>query len=317
MNRSIVKRIPGRLAFGGRSFYAKLGTTIDRELNYSQQKVGAAGIGNSDNRDSQAYYKIMMTPDGRLAPADALVLWPYNNPVIGTGIFNPGDAADTPALVHGNDSSLDTLTNAALTKQPTMTFHPEKTLIGQIELTCLRGLGKNWSDANSLITEADAGGTFYDAAFGNSSIVTQDYTMTWGGFGGVAGVDFYDGLTFEPGEEWQDDEVAVHGLFNRHIKNVSGILRGIPLGQTREVIQTQLKIQGPGAARGSSGAAKAFPLAIKGADGLTYLSAPLAQLVKSKIQNGVEQLREGEVAWEFIRPFAAGVPGALYTVPVV
>jgi len=315
MNRSIIKRIPGRLAFGGRSFYSKLGTTIDRELNYSQLKVGAAGIGNIDNRDQQAYYKLMMTPDGRLAAADAAVLWPYNNPTIGAGIFNPADAADTPAAVHGNDASLDTIINAAVTGQPQMIFHPEKTLIGQLELTGLRGLGMNWSDANSLVNETDAGGTFYDANFASSSVITQDYTLTWGGFGAVVGLEFYDGLTFEPGVEFQDDEVAAHGLFNRHIKNVTGILRGIPLGQTRQAIQTQLKIQGAGAVRGASGAAKATALSVIGQDGKTYLAATLAQLVKSKIQNGVEQLREGEVAWEFIRPLNAGVPGALFTVP--
>ena len=57
-NRSAIKRIPGRLAFLGRSFYSKLGTTIDRDLVYSQMKVGAAGLGNTDNRDAQAHYTL-------------------------------------------------------------------------------------------------------------------------------------------------------------------------------------------------------------------------------------------------------------------
>ena len=94
------------------------------------------------------------------------------------------------------------------------------------------------------------------------------------------------------------------------------MLRGIPVGVTRTMIDAQLQIQGTGAVRGASGAAKAFPITVAGADGKTYLSFPLGQLVKSKFQNGVEQLREGEVAWEALPSLTAGVRGAYWTNPI-
>ena len=312
MNRSSLNRIPGRLAFNGISLYSKEGTTIDTDLVYNQLKVGAAGLGDIDNRDQEAYDEIILTPSGRLTAAIAAVIFPYTNPVIGAGIFTD---TDVPAVVHGNDTSLDTHAAAAVSQMPQLLFHPVKTLLGQMKLLCLRSNGVDWSGANSLRTYADTGGTFVDAAYTNQAAVTQDYQLTWGAISGWAGLEFYDGLTFEPRIEFVDDNVARHGLFNKRIKNAGGMLRGIPIGATRQMIDTQLKIQGTGAVRGASGYAKADTVTVTGADGLTYLTGK-GQLVKSKISNGVEQLREGEVAWDFLPVLTAGVRGAFFSVPV-
>lgn len=107
MQRANLNRVPGRLAFNGISLYSKGGTTIDTDLVYSQETVEVAGIGKIDNRDKEAYDEITITPDGRMTTAIAAVLWPYANPTIGTGIF---PSTDVPAVVHGNDNSLDTHT---------------------------------------------------------------------------------------------------------------------------------------------------------------------------------------------------------------
>jgi len=318
MTRSSLNRIPGRLAFNGISLYSKKDTTIDTDLVYQQEEVGAAGLGKLDNRDKEAYDEITLTPDGRLTPTIAGVLFPYTNPVIGTGIFND---TDVPAVVHGNDNSLDTHKSAAIVQMPQLIFHPVKTLLGQMKLLCLRGTTTGasdpWATANSLRTFANTGGTFTDAAMTTAGIITQNYTALWTGLAPFSSAtDFYDGLTFEPKIEFVDDNVAVHGLFNKRIKSVGGMLRGIPIGAARSAIDTALKIQGTGAARGASGAAKGAALTITGADAKVYLTFPLAQLVKSKLSNGVEQLREGEVAWEALPVLAAGVRGAFFTVPV-
>ena len=314
MQRSSLNRVPGRLAFNSISLYSKEGTTIDTDLVYSHEAVGAAGLGKIDNRDKEAYDEISLTPDGRMTAAIAAVLWPYGNPTIGAGIF---PATDVPAVVHGNDNSLDTHPAAAVVQMPQMIFHPVKTLVGQMKLLCLRsttsGAVNPWSAAGSLRTFAGTGGTFTDATFAAAGIIMQDYQLTWGSVTGWSGMDFYDGLIFEPKIEYVDDNVAVHGLFNKRIKSVGGMLRGIPIGATRTMIDTQLQIQGTGAVRGASGAAKAYSVTVTGADSKVYLAFPLGQLVKSKIQNGVEQLREGEVAWEALPSLTAGVRGAYFT----
>ena len=317
MQRSNLNRVPGRLAFNGISLYSKDGTTIDTDLVYSQESVGAAGLGKLDNRDKEAYDEVNLTPDGRISPAIAAVLLPYGNPVIGQGIF---PAADIPIAVHGNDGSLDTHPAGALVQMPPMMFHPLKTIFGAAKFLCLRsttaGVVDPWSKAGSLRTFLGAGGVFVDATYTNSSAITQDYQLTWGAFAGWAGMDFYDGLTFEPKVEFVDDNAAATGLLNKRVKGAGGLLRGIPIGATRAMIDAQLKIQGAGAVRGASGAAKAAAVTVTGADNLVYLNIPLGQLVKSKIQNGVEQLREGEVAWDCLPSLAAGVRGAFLTTPI-
>ena len=314
MQRSNLNRIPGRMAFNGINIYSKGGTTIDTDLVYNQEEVAVAGLGKIDNRDKEAYDEITITPDGRMTTAIAAVLWPYANPTPGAGIF---PATDVPAVVHGNDSSLDTHPAAALVQMPQMIFHPLKTLVGALKLLCLRsttsGVVNPWSTAGSLRTFANTGGTFTDSTFTDAGVITQDYTLTWGAFTGWAGLDFYDGLVFEPKIEFVDDNVAVQGLFNKRIKSVGGMLRGIPIGATRTMIDTQLAIQGTGAVRGASGAAKAASVTVTGADSKVYLAATLGQLVKSKIQNGIEQLREGEVAWEFLPTITSGVRGSYWT----
>ena len=317
MNRASLNRIPGRLAFNAVSMYSKGGTTIDTDLVYKTMAINVAGLGVVDNRDEEAYDEITLTPDGRMTTALAAVLWPYASPTIGAGIFTD---TDVPAVVHGIDSSLDTHAAAAVMQMPQMIFHPVKTLVGQLKLLCLRGHTSSvvnpWSTANSLRTFANSGGTFTDSSFTAAGPITQDYLVTWGSISGWSSLDFYDGLVFEPKIEFVDDSVAVHGLFNKRIKTVGGMLRGIPIGITRSMIDTQLQIQGTGAARGASGAAKAATLSVTGADGKVYLNISLAQLVKSKLQNGVEQLREGEVAWDILPSLSSGVRGAYWTNPI-
>jgi len=316
LQRSSLNRIPGRLAFNGISLFSK--GTIDTDQVYSQVAVEVAGMGKIDNRDNEAYDEITITPDGRVSPTIAGVIYPYTNPVLGSGIFPP---TDVPAVVHGNDNSLDTHPAAAVVQMPQMVFHPVKTLFGPLKLLCLRsttaGAVNPWSTSGSLRVYANSGGTYVDATYTNSAPITQYYTLVWTGMSPFnTATDFYDGLTFEPKVEFVDDNVAAQGLFNKRIKSVGGMLRGIPIGPARSAIDTLLKIQGTGAGRGSSGAAKAAALTVTGADTLVYLTFPLGQLVKSKIQNGVEQIREGEVAWEALPTLAAGVRGAYFTTPI-
>jgi len=230
LTRASLNRIPGRLAFNGVSIFSKAGTTIDTDLVYDTEKVGVEGYGTLDNRDKEAYDEITITPDGRMTTALAAVYWPYSNPTIGAGIFTD---TDVPAVVHGNDTSLDTHPAAAVVQMPQMIFHPMKTLVGQMKLLCLRGHASGsvmpWSTANSLRTFANSGGTFADSTFTAAGIITQDYNVTFGSVSGWAGTDFYDGLTFEPKVEFVDDNVAAVGLFNKRVKLVGGMLRGIPI----------------------------------------------------------------------------------------
>lgn len=313
--RANIQRIPARFVYNTGtpvSFLAKEGTVIDQALVYEGLDVGAAGIGLTDKRDKEMYYRVSFTPDGRLTTAIAAALFPYANPTIGAGIFTD---TDITGIVHGQDSSLDTYTSVALEKMPELYFHPEKTLLGQCTWLAIRGSATDWSGANSLVTQANTGGTFADSAFTNAGIITQNYTLTWGAVTGFAtATDFYDGLTFQPTVTFEDDMPARYGLYNKRIKSVGGIVRGIPLGQTRQNILSALQAQGTNAARGASRASTGATLTITGVDASTPLILYGASLIEQKQAWGVTALRQGEIAWMATPTLTAGVRGAYFAV---
>ena len=315
MLRSSIQRIPARLVYNSGtpvSLYAKAGTQIEQELVYEGTEVGVAGLGLTDRRDKEMYYRLHITPEGRLTSGIAGLLFPYGNPTVGAGIFTD---TDVTASVHGNDASLDIFTSVALEKMPELHFHPEKTLLGKATFLAIRGSGADWSGATSLVTQANTGGTFTDSTFTNAGIITQNYTLTWGSVAGFASAtDFYDGLTFEPVVTFADDTPARYGLYNKRIKWVGALVRGIPLGATRQNIMAALYAQGSGAARGGSRAVNGATLTVTGADGSTPLTLYGAALVEQRQAWGITALRHGEVAWMATPTLTAGVRGAYFAV---
>ena len=96
--------------------------------------------------------------------------------------------------------------------------------------------------------------------------------------------------------------------------SVGAMVRGIPLGQTRQNILAALQAQGSGAARGGSRAANGATLTITGADASTPLVLYGAALVEQKQAWGITALRQGEVAWVATPTLTSGVRGAYFAV---
>ena len=313
MNRSDIKKTPGRIVFRGSSFLAKLGTAIESKLISEMFAVGTDAAGELDQRQKEAYNRITITPDGRMTSALAALLWPYGNPTIGTGIFSD---TDYPLVVHGSDASLETFTSAALEEMPPLKFSSVESAVGQATFLCLRGNANNWSTANSLVTQADTAGSTTDTGFAPSGIVTQPYLAAWGNITGFVDFDTLDGFNVEFQVQFSDDSTDRHGLMNRRLKSVSARVRCNPIGPTRQQILSNLVIQGTNAGRGKSRAAAGADLTITGDDGLAYFKLKQAILTDHVQRWGSEQIRNGDVAWVSTRSFAAGVPGALFTVPL-
>ena len=314
MNRSDIKKTPGRLVFDGVSLYSKLGTNIEAKLVSEMFAVGTDGHGELDQRQKEAYYRATITPDGRLDATIAAMLWPYGNPIIGTGIFSDTDA---PLVIHGQLAAavdLETFGAAALEEMPALKFSSVETAVGAATFLCLRKNNVDWDAANSLLTQADAGGSMADAGFAPSGIITQAYTAAWGAKTGFTDIDTIDGFNVEFQIGYSDDSTDRHGLINRRLKTVSARVRCNPLGPTRQQILAALEIQGAGAGRGQSRQANAADLVITGDDGTDYFSLKNAILTDKVQRWGSEQLRIGDVAWIATRTFSAGSPGALFEI---
>lgn len=312
MNRSDIKKTPGRLVFKSSSFLAKLNTAIEARLVSEMFAVGTDTFGELDQRQREAYFRILITPDGRLTSTLAAILWPYGNPTIGNGIFTD---TDFPAVIHGSDASLDTFISAALEEMPPIKFSSIETAIGQATLLALRGNNMDWDDANSLLTQAASGGSTTDTGFAPSGIITQPYLATWGAITGFADFDTMDGFNVEFNVQFSDDVTDRQGLINRRLKSVSARVRCNPIGPTREQILSNMTLQGTGAGRGKTRQAAGADLTITGDDGVDYFVLKQAILTDQVQRWGSEQLRVGDVAWVCTRSFNVGVPGALFTMP--
>lgn len=311
MNRSDIKKTPGKLVFKASSFLAKLNTAIEAQLVSEMFGVGTDAHGELDQRQKEAYFRINITPDGRLTSGLAAILWPYGNPTIGSGIFTD---TDFPAVIHGTDASLETFVAAALETMPPIKFSSVDTLIGQAVLLALRGNNMDWDDANSLVTQADSGGNAVDAGFAPSGIITQPYLASWGAIDGFADFDTLEGFNVEFQVQFADDVTDRHGLINRRLKSVSARVRCTPIGPTRQQILNAMTLQGAGAGRGKTRQAGGADLTITGDDGTDYFVLKQAILTDQVQRWGSEQLRVGDIAWVSTRSFSAGVPGALFTV---
>lgn len=314
MNRSDIQKNPGRLVYDGVSLFAKLGTNIEAKLISEMFAVGTDGHGELDQRQKEAYYRTTITPDGRLTSPIKAMLWPYANPTIGTGIFSD---TDKPLVIHGQLAAavdLETYGAAALEEMPPLKFSSVETLVGAATFLCLRKNAVNWADANSLVTQADSGGTMADAGFAPSGIITQAYTANWGSKTGFQDVDTQDGFNVEFQLGFSDDSTDRHGLINRRLKTLSVRVRCNPFGPTRQQILAALEIQGTGAGRGKSRQANAADLTITGDDGTDYFTLKNAILTDKVQRWGSETIRISDVAWMATRTFSAGSPGALFAI---
>jgi hypothetical protein len=311
MNRSDIKKTPGRLLYDGVSLYSKLGTFIEAKLVSEMFAVGTDISGELDQRQKEAYYRVTLTPDGRLDGLIAGMLWPHGNPTMGTGIFTN---TDKPLAIHGSDTSLETFGAAALEEMPGLKFSSIETAIGQATFLCLRKNNVDWDAANSLVTQADSGGTTADAGFAPSGIMTQPYSAAWGAKTGFTDLDTMDGFNVEFQIGYSDDATDRQGLVNRRLKTVTARVRCNPVGPTRQQILSALEIQGTGAGRGKTRQANAADFTITGDDGSDWFTLKNAILTDKVQRWGSEQLRIGDVAWIATRTFAAGSPGALFEV---
>lgn len=311
MNRTDIKKTPGRILFSGVSLFAKLGTHIEAKLISEMFAVGTDVAGELDQRQKEAYYRVTITSDGRLTAPIAAMLWPRGNPTMGAALFTN---TDVPLVVHASDASLETFAAAALEEMPALKFSSVESLVGPATFLCLRKNNVDWDAANSLLTQADTGGSLADSGFAPSGIITQPYTASWGAKTGFVDMDTIDGFNVEFQISYSDDMTDRQGLVNRRLKTVTARVRCNPVGPTRQQILSALEIQGTGTGRGVSRQASSADLLITGDDGTNYFKLKNAILTDKVQRWGSEQLRIGDVAWVATRTFASGTPSALFEV---
>jgi hypothetical protein len=339
--RADIVKTPGRLVFdpsgANVSLFSKLNTPIERMLVHEMFVVGTDNYGQLDWRDREAYARIRITPDGRLTTAIAAVLWPstFRNYTAGHAIFANG--TDVKMELHGIDGTKDVFTSVALETLPPLRFMATETAVGQAEFLCLRGDGKLWNDTESLVTEANTGGTMTDSLFTVPGILTGPYWLVWNAPPkplAIATFETIEGITVEFQQEWSDDTRQSVGIQNRRIKSVNARVRCSPLGVNlygsgdtvtngmRSVLTAEV-LQGgtisPGgvfAVRGRSIQNNSHDLEIWDVNGVVMFQLKNAALTEDKEAWSIDTVRETDLVWQGTRSFAAGVPGAIFDLPL-
>jgi hypothetical protein len=334
MSRGDIKKTPGRLVYtrgsDAVSMFSKLGTAIERQIVHDLLTVGTDAGGELDYRDREYHVKVRITPDGRFGTHTANVLWPttYRNYTPGQPMFATG--SDYSLAIHGSDASLETFASAALETMPPIRFAATETLVGQAEFLCLRAEAAYWAGANSLVTQADSGGTLVDdgvsgadADFTPAAILTQPYYGVWAAVTpntvttplSIQTFDTLDGFWVEFTVNWSDDERQAVGLYNRRIKSIGARIRCSPLGATRASILAAQVAQGTGAKRGRSIQSNSGDFSIYDGDGNLKFTIKNAALTEDKQSWSTDAVRETDLVWHATRTYAAGVLGALFSIP--
>jgi hypothetical protein len=314
ISRASLVGAPGRVVFGSASLYSRDAIEWPMKPKYEDDEVD--GLGKIDKVKTDFQPEVSFTPDGRWNAATIAALWPYLSMAIGTDIY--GASADVPLSIHGADSSLGALIAAAVTKMPDLVFSPSKPLVGQVTFGGVIGNAKDPASSDSYVSYAASGGTFGDPAFIRTLLKRQAYTAAWGSVTGFTALYTQEGFKVSFDAEFSEQHVDGIGIVSRKLVSVGVMVSFIPIGPTVTQVLNALRVQGSGNGIGTRLSANAAAFTITGADGVTYLTIPAANIHEGGFKFGAKVLRNGEVGFAAIRTFDGnGVAQAIATLAAV
>ena len=309
INRTIIITGPALVQYGGQSFWSKGDVTFTPQ--YKRFALESAAFGQLETRVTDRRFIVAFEPDGRFTSALAAVLWPYGNPSAGASIYGGSDSA---LVIWGRDGVKLTVSNAALTKMPTIRLGLNKTVIGPVEFTGIlanSSAGTTEGDYFVFATAAYPG----DVGFAISDIPTAGLTMSWKAAAAPWNANYTeDGAEISFNLKLQEHYVDGLGTVDMRMVSVEAIAKATPVGPTAAQILTAANPSGAlGAA--AAGSDLIFTSSITGGAIVTLKNAIMTD---SGLRYGAASKRIGACAWQATRPFSGTplLPAALFTVAV-
>ncbi len=295
---------PGKLTHNGGTFFSK--DPIEASLLYETMDIATDAHGKVDERRIECAGVVPITPEGAWSAAARAALWPYASTLPGA-LIHP--VPDLPLVIHSNNNDRYTYKSAAITRMPDIFLSATKTIIGGAEFSCGRANNKNWNEPDSFLVIDSA--AYSDATFAPANIKVQSYLGDWSGKTGFGAIETRDGWTINFNLRLEPQPLDSYGRLTWSFVSLDVMARCIPANVSQANIHTAL---GPHTnLRGSSLQNSSADLIITGADATTIVTLKSAQLKSAGFRFGSLVLRQGELGWVATRPFAAGVPGALFT----
>lgn len=303
LTRSSIVRGPAVVTFNGATLYSK--GDISLELGVETFEVATALHGKVDERVVTRVARVRFTPDGQYESLG--VVWPYGAMNLGDSVFG---ATDLPLVIKTKDGKTLTFAAAAVTRMPSLNLGATKTILGDIEFTCLGADNTAWTAANSLVTTATA--AFSDTTFDPASIVTQPYTGVWGVSAPWSSIATFDGWTVDFDLQMAPVTTDAEGIVDMTFQSLAVTAKCRPVGVTEANVIAALKLQDTGNARGRSLQTGSNDLVISNT-GVT-VTVKSAQLKAGPLLFGSGTPRVGELTWVATRKFTAGAASPLFTV---
>lgn len=302
VSRTTILRGPAVVTFNGATLYSK--TDIELELGLETFLVDTSIHGKVDERVIQRVTRVRFTPDGQFESQS--VIWPYGAMALGASVFT---GTDLPLVIKTVAGKTLTFAAAAITRMPSLLLGATRTMLGDIEFTCLGTDNEAWTVADNLVEVGTA--AFSDATFAPSSIVTQPYTGAWGSSPWNS-ISTQDGWTVDFDLQLAPVTTDADGLVDMTFQSLAVTARCRPLGITEADLVTALRLQGSGNARGRSLQLNSNDLVITGTGAVITVKS--AQIKSGPMMFGSGALRIGELTWVATRKFTAGVADTLFTV---
>ncbi len=321
MNRTALVIGPAKYTFRGATFFSKEDVTISHEKETFE--VNTSVHGKVDERAIEHVVKASITPEGRFTQEilNALIL-PYTNMTLGTSVVGyttsgfgvitaTNSNTDFPLVCSGADGEKHTFRAAYVSKPPDIILSATKTMLGQIEMTGIRGNDMDWEDEDGIYIHA-SGGEVADATFDPADILVQPYTAAWGAIAGFDSFETEDGFTISFNPTFKNITTDTAGTLNVVLEKMEVMAKCVPIGPTSAEITAAFAYQGAGNARGHSLAAKGDTLIITGG-GTDVCNIANAALKTGGFRFGATVLRQNEVGFVAARTFSAGVSQPLFT----
>ncbi len=303
---------PGYLTWNGITFQLHEDWNVDddvQEFDIKSNLQGKLGSGISDTMVKITAKPMAFT--GGIAAMMA-VLFPYQPSANGQLIF---PSTDLPAVIQTRAGKSITFAAAAITKMPSVTFAPDKELLGEFELTCLVKNQTAQTDATSMVVVATS--TYTEPSLTPLNLIYDLYTTAFGStFTDIETTE--EGVVFTPTVTLKPRKTSNRGTYNLMQEAVEANVSFTPEGWTEaNWYDTLQRLDGTGVKRGAQRALFGDAFTVTGsASGMPTLSLPLAHFSKGGLLLGAGG-RIKQVTLTADRKTTAGTLSALYALGVV
>ena len=299
MDRTTINIGPGMVTWDGISIHVE--DDIKMMISPKMFDVMTAGHGKVDSRREDLQIEVSLTPK---MWTELAKLFPYATTEVGASIYG---ATDKPLVITprtGGANSGWTLTNAAITKLPSVTLSRNKAILGDMTFTgILANSGDPADISDYLATSASAALTGFDLA----KIPNGLYTAAWGTV--ITGVHSEDGFVIDFDLSLEDTVVDGLGTIDKRLAGLGATCKVVPVGPNAQDV---LDVHGLTTAIGQAPPKNSLVIT-GGVTGMPIVTLANCIAQTSSGQTGTKAKRLGEMEFSTLRTATSGVINALWT----